>query len=132
MKDDEKKNNIRKLFSEAEPSQKKAEKDNVININIKANGRGNIQAAGDITGDIHINSPTTIRLDFTPGPEHISPSQAKQIQDIVSNLAKKEVAGGMTERQARTKWYGALKGRAYRRGRFTASFLIILISEYHH
>ncbi|MDQ7057213.1 MAG: hypothetical protein Q9N62_01595 [Ghiorsea sp.] len=88
MKDEEKKNNIRKLFSEAEASQKKEERSNVINI--KANGTGIVQAGRDIIGDTYINSPTTTRLDFTPGPEHISPSQAKEIQDIVSNLVTKE------------------------------------------
>lgn len=60
---------------------------------------------------LNINSMQRKVNKITPTDEHITPSQARRIQEIVKNLAEKDSALGMGTRQAFAKWYNAIRKR---------------------
>jgi hypothetical protein len=54
-------------------------------------GNNNVQA----NGDIYINKRETVRKEFTPGPEHITASQAHKLQRLVEKAVSYEEAAGV-------------------------------------
>ena len=74
-----------------------------------------IRVTGDknivVGRDININKREITRVDYSPDDRHITPVQAKAIQDKIKKMAEIEMAAGATAQQAYGRWYGALKAR---------------------
>ncbi len=98
----------------------KAEIIEFIDKEARPRGRGSkegVKVRGDhniVAGhDININRRQVVRTTIQPGPDHITPQQAARLQDLVRKAADRDVAGGMTQRAAMSKWWSILK-RYYR------------------
>ncbi len=70
-----------------------------------------VQIAGDYNGDININTKQIQQHKFTPGPEHISSSQAYKLKQLVYKAAEIEAVSGLPEEEGRKKWWGRLGGK---------------------
>jgi len=68
-------------------------------------GNGNIQAGRDV----NINKREVIRNEFTPGPEHITPAQARKIQKLVEKAAEIEEKAGADRGKVFAKWWKRVK-----------------------
>ena len=71
------------------------------------NGDNNIQAGGDV----YVNKRETIRPQYTPGPEHISPATARKIQKLVEKAVTIEESTGSNRKALFAKWWGIIKDR---------------------
>ncbi len=71
----------------------------------KISGDSNVVAGRDV----NINKRVTVRGVVKPGPEHITPKQAADLQDLVRKAADHDVAGGMSRAKAMAKWWTVLK-----------------------
>ena len=80
----------------------------------KSEGR-NVTVRGDRNvvagGDVNINKREVIRTTVQPGPGHITPGQAAQLQELVHKAVDQDVASGMTRQQAFAKWWSVVKRR---------------------
>jgi len=72
-------------------------------------GNGNLVAGRDIVQNI--NKKTTVRTEFTPGPEHITSAMAKEIKDLVDDLVERGVASGGDQKKLYTEWWSKIKKR---------------------
>ncbi|NDY74453.1 hypothetical protein DO021_21570 [Desulfobacter hydrogenophilus] len=111
--DDEVKGKIFRIFENVKKPGPNIKNERPI-INASVAGKNNIVSGRDINiaGDLNIKSPPKVnRTQFTPGPQHITAKQAKQLKDVIDNLALKEEAGGMPRNKACKKWWSKLKER---------------------
>jgi hypothetical protein len=75
-------------------------------INQTAIGNSNLQVAGDV----NLNTKQYLRPKITPGPEHISPSQGRQLRDLVKKAVEIELISGKQTKEALfAKWYERLR-----------------------
>ena len=72
-------------------------------------GNGNIQIGGDWNGELKINTKEVHQHKFTPGPEHITRTQAYKLRELVHKAADIEAVSGLPEGQGRQKWWGKLR-----------------------
>ncbi|HDR0997493.1 TPA: hypothetical protein R4323_000377 [Pasteurella multocida] len=99
-----------KLFQD---NTKPKEKSSVNNTNKRSiSGNNNIIVMDSKSVNLTINTkPQRTTLKVVKTAEHIDAETAYKIKELVDNLVKKEVSGGMTNQSAYAKWYGALKKR---------------------
>lgn len=103
---DDKKAKIVNLLKETKTKKARKKSDHKPSLSIV--GNGNIQAGGDV----NLNKREVIRNSFTPGPEHITASQAKKLQDLVQKAVELEATAGVhggDQKKLFAKWWKILK-----------------------
>ena len=82
-------------------------KADVPTVSSNISGDGNIVAGRDV----NINKRVVTRPKIQPGPQHISASQAAELQKLVKKAAEIDVTGGMSPQAAFQKWWGMVKDK---------------------
>ncbi|TGG92499.1 hypothetical protein E4656_13590 [Natronospirillum operosum] len=110
------KNNVTQMFGENIRKKKSAEPDRP-NIGGSSNSMsGNSFNVGGNAqfhqGDIHHHAPKRVSVNFTPGPEHITPKQARDIQRTLDDLVRaEEAATGVPPAKLFPKWHRVVRDR---------------------
>lgn len=104
--DDQRKAEIVQLFEESAKPKRTRRTTAKSSVTVHVQGDGNTVAGRDV-----ITSPrVVVRTTFTPGPEHITPSQARKLQELVKEIVTVEQGVKRSPRPFAAVW-GAFNKR---------------------
>lgn len=98
------------LFKDSTKPKEKTKSRNSKRNSVSGNNNIIVMDSESVNLTINTKTPRTT-LKILKDSTHIDDQTTYRIKELVDNLVKKEVAGGITPQAAYAKWYGALKKR---------------------